>query len=97
MSTHRTRYFGSHKKGQTLITAMGYMTPPCGTEVERFWGWLRQRLRAMDLADLKAGRRPVKKAGLKARVRALLKSPKGKEVAKNHFLSLQKTCADARG
>ena len=64
--------------------------------VERFWGWLRKRLRAMDLADLKAGRQPVKKAGLKVRVRALLQSPKAKEVAKNHFLSLHKTCADVK-
>ena len=64
--------------------------------VERFWGWLRKRLRAMDLADLKAGRRPVKKAGMKARVRALLRSQKAKEVAKNHFLSLHKTCADVK-
>ena len=88
---------GTDPRQKSHKIPLGYMTPPCGTEVERFWGWLRQRLRAMDLADLKAGRRPVKKAGLKARVRALLKSPKGKEVAKNHFLSLQKTCADARG
>ena len=48
----------------------------------------------MDLADLKAGRQPVKKAGLKVRVRALLQSPKAKEVAKNHFMSLHKTCAE---
>ena len=64
--------------------------------VERFWGWVRKQLRAMDLADLKAGRQPVKKAGLKVRVRDLLKSPKAKEVAKNHFMSLHKTCADVK-
>ena len=64
--------------------------------VERFWGWLRKRLRAMDLADLKAGRQPVKRAGLKARVRALLESPKAKEVAKSHFMSLHKTCAEVK-
>ena len=38
--------------------------------VERFWGWLRKRLRAMDLADLKAGRKAVKTRASKARVPA---------------------------
>ena len=102
---HRSRSLGHDKKGPNFNHAHGrshtalWHIPPRSPDlnpVERFWGWLRQRLRAMDLADLKAGRRPEKKAGLKARVRALLKSPKGKEVAKNHFLSLQKTCADVK-
>lgn len=60
--------------------------------VERFWGWLRKRLRAMDLADLKGGRRPVTKFALKARVRRLLQTQKAKEVAKNYVFSLFKTC-----
>ncbi len=64
--------------------------------VERFWAWLRKRLRAMDLADLKAGRKPVQKFTLKARVRALLKTQKAKEVAKNHVLSLHSVCAKVK-
>jgi hypothetical protein len=64
--------------------------------VERFWGWVRKRLRAMDLADLTAGRRAVKKAALKARVRNLLKTQKAKEVGKSFVLSLRKTCEEVK-
>ena len=60
--------------------------------VERFWGWLRKRLRAMDLADLKEGRKPIKKTALKERVRRLVSSVRAKATAKNHFFSLHKTC-----
>ena len=70
---------------------MAQPAPKC-----RRWPKPLLHLRAMDLADLKAGRRPVKKAGLKVRVRGLLKSPKAKEVAKNHFMSLHKTCAEVK-
>ena len=64
--------------------------------VERFWGWLRKRLRAMDLADLRAGRKAVKKTALKARVRNLLKTQKAKQVAKSFVLSLPKTRAEVK-
>ena len=37
--------------------------------VERFWGWTRKRLRAMDLADLNKKRPPIGKTALKARVK----------------------------
>jgi hypothetical protein len=62
--------------------------------VERFWGWVRKQLRAMDLADLKAKRPPVQKTALKARVRALLRTVKARNVAKNHLQSLHKTCRE---
>ena len=62
--------------------------------VERFWSWVRRRLRAMDLADMKAKRSPVQKTALKARVRALLRTVKARTVAKNIFQSLHKTCRE---
>jgi len=62
--------------------------------VEKFWGWLRKKLRAMDLADLKARRRPVQKTALKQRVRALLRSAKAQSVARSCFKSLRKTCQE---
>ena len=61
--------------------------------VERFWAWVRRQLRDMDLADLRAKRPPIKKFGLKHRVRALMRTERAKEVAKNHVMSLRKTCA----
>ena len=64
--------------------------PPGLNPVEKFWGWLRKRLRAMDLADLKAKRRPLQKTALKARVRRLVQSARAKAVAKNFVLGLHK-------
>ena len=55
---------------------------------------MRKQLRAKDLADLKARRRPVQKTALKQRVRALLRSAKAEEVAKNTFKNLRKTCQE---
>jgi len=60
--------------------------------VEMFWSWLRRQLRAMDLADLTAKRKPVGKTALKERVRRLCRSAKAKQVAKNCIASLRKTC-----
>ena len=62
--------------------------------VEKYWVWLRRRLRAMDLADLTAGRKPVTKPALKSRVRSLVQTAKAKVVAKNVVLSLRKTCEE---
>ena len=64
--------------------------------VERYWGWLRARLRAMDLADLKEGRKPVRAAALKARVRSIVQSQRANDVARSHVLSLRKTCEEVR-
>ena len=62
--------------------------------VEKFWSWLRARLRAMDLADLKARRVPVRKAAFKARVRSLVRTARAKRVSANIFKGLRKTCAE---
>ena len=88
LKTKETR--AAHKK---VAVELWYIPPlsPDLNPVEKFWGWMRKRLRAMDLADLAAGRRAVKKTALKARVRNLLKTQKAKEVAKNFVLSLPKT------
>ena len=62
--------------------------------VEKFWAWARKRLRAMDLADLKAGRQPIQRTAFKARVRNLMHTNKAKLVAKNYMASLKKTCKE---
>ena len=61
-----------------------------------FWGWLRKRLQKMDLADLQAGREPVDRSRLKARVRSLVETRRAKTVARHCFLSLLKTCEKVR-
>ena len=62
--------------------------------VEKFWNWVRRKLRAMDLADLHAERPAVQRMAMKQRVRSLLGTKKAKQVAKKLFESLRKTCAE---
>ena len=60
--------------------------------VERFWSWLRRKLRAMDLADLVAKRPPLGKMALKARVRQIASTNECTRVARNTANSLHKVC-----
>ena len=62
--------------------------------IESFWGWLRGRLRARDLDDLKRGRPSLGKAAYKRRVKALLRTKKAQAVAKAKFKAFQKVCLE---
>lgn len=62
--------------------------------VEMYWAWLRRQLRAKDLADLTLRRPPITKQGLKIRIRALVRSPRGNEVARNCFGKLLAKCQE---
>ena len=64
--------------------------------VERFWGWVRKRLTAQDLNDLKKGRRVPGRTAYKERVRRLVKSPRAQQVAKNIFRGFRKTALDIK-
>ena len=64
--------------------------------VETFWGWLRKRLRAVDLTDLKTKRRPIQRTALKARVRRLVATKEAKNVARNLVIGLRKVCAEVK-
>ena len=60
--------------------------------VEKFWSWVRARLRDMDLKDLELKRPPVGRSALKERVKRLMATQKAKEVAKQTALGLKKVC-----
>jgi len=60
--------------------------------IERFWGWLKAKLRKMDLADALKGRPVLGKTAFKARVRRVLSSKKAQLVASNHAKSFRATC-----
>ena len=62
--------------------------------VERFWAWLRKRLRALDLADAVAKRPVLGKTAYKARVQRVVKGQKAQRVAANCAISLRKTCRE---
>lgn len=85
----------AHKKARVELWQIPARSPDLNP-VEKFWSWVRRRLRAMDLADLNAGRPPIQKVALKARVNALLKTRRAKRVAKNTVLSLRKTCKEVK-
>lgn len=60
--------------------------------VEMFWGWLRKKLRNMDLADLRRKRAPLGKFAYTARVKGVIKSNKAQETAKNYAKRFRKAC-----
>ena len=60
--------------------------------VERFWSWVRRRLRKMDNDGLRAKRPPVDRKAMKARIVALLKTRAAKMAARNYFASFRSTC-----
>ena len=60
--------------------------------VEMFWGWLRKKLRSMDLQDLRKKRCPLGKTAYTARVKGVLKSAKVQTAAKNVASRLRKAC-----
>ena len=60
--------------------------------VERYWAWIRKRMRAMDLADLTAKRAVVGRMEYKRRFTRLVRSPQGRSVASNMFMGLRTTC-----
>ena len=62
--------------------------------VEKYWSWVRRRMRAMDLADLAAKRPPLGKVAFKARLMRLLRTQKAKAVAANTMRNLKKTFAE---
>ena len=60
--------------------------------VEMFWGWLRKKLRSMDLEDMRKKRRLLGKTAYTARVKGVLKSARAQTVAKNVAGRFRKAC-----
>ena len=62
--------------------------------VERFWAWLRKRLRALDLADAVAKCAVLGKTAYKARVRRVVAGVRAQAVAANCAGSMRKVCKE---
>lgn len=62
--------------------------------IEKYWGWLRRQLRALDLQDALAKRTPLSKTAYRRRVRAVCRSPKAKAVAAAYANGLCKVCKE---
>ena len=68
-------------------------------QVEMFWGWLRRKLRLMDLADLRKKRPALGKTAYITRVKGVIKTANAQKVAKNIAKRFRKACqqVDRRG
>ena len=60
--------------------------------VEMFWGWLRRKLRRMDLEDLRKKRRALSKPEYTARIKRVIQTNRAQEVAKSFAKRFRKTC-----
>ena len=68
--------------------------------VEMFWGWIRKKLRLMDLADLRKKRAILGKTAYTMRVKSVMKTQKAQNVAENMAIRFRKACqqvADRKG
>jgi hypothetical protein len=62
--------------------------------IEKFWSWLRRRLRALDFADLRAKRPVPGKIAYRQRVRNVCRSKKAQRVAAACAKGLRKVCQE---
>ena len=60
--------------------------------IERFWSWLKKKLRAMDLSDAVKKKRPLNKFAYRERIKRVLKSPKAQQVAATQAKTYRRVC-----
>ena len=88
------------KKSQQAYRDAGvnlWQIPPRSPDlspVERFWSWLRRKLRAMDLKDAVAKRPVLGKMAYKSRVRSVCSSQQAQRVAMACARGLKKVCRE---
>jgi len=80
----------------TRIRVAPRQTPdlPDLNPVERYWAWLRKKLRTMDLADAVKKRPVLSKVKYTARAKRVLKSKKSQQVAAACAKGLRKVCKE---
>ena len=61
---------------------------------EKYWSWLRWKLRALDLADALKKRPVLSKMAYKARVRSVCRSKRSQAVASACAIGLKKVCKE---
>ena len=81
----------AHKAVKVKLWSIPAKSPDLNP-VERFWAWLRRRLRTLDLRDAVAGRPVLGKIAYKARVRAVCRTKKAQEVAASQAKLMKRVC-----
>ena len=82
-----------YRRNKICLWKIPKHSPDCNP-VEKYWAWLRKKLRAMDLADAVAKRPVLGKMAYTQRVRGVLKQKKAQNVAKACALGLKKVCRE---
>ena len=62
--------------------------------IEKFWSWLRRKLRKLDLADFKMKRPPLSKTQYTTRVKQVLRSNAAQQKAANIAKGFRKVCKE---
>ena len=83
----------AHKAANVKLWRMPPHSPDLNP-IERFWSWLRKKLRAMDLKDAVANKPILGKTALRARIRRLVQSKKAQSVAANQAKIMKRVCRE---
>ena len=81
----------AHKAARVKLLKIPARSPDLNP-VERFWAWLRKKLRALDLKDAVECRPVLGKTAYKARVRNVCKSKKAQQVAAAQASIMKRVC-----
>ena len=79
----------AHKRAGVKLWRIPAKSPDLNP-IEKFWSWLRRKLRAIDLTDITKKRPVLSKMAYKARVRAVCRSKAAQRVAKACAAGLKK-------
>ena len=83
----------AHKKAKVLLWHVPKLSPDLNP-VEKFWSWLRRRLRALDLRDIQKKRPVLAKMAYVKRVRSVCRSKKAQQVAKACAKGWKRVCQE---
>lgn len=81
----------AHRQSKVSLWGIPPRSPDLNP-VEKYWSWLRKRLRTMDLQDLSAKRAVPDKAAYKQRVVNIMRSKASQKVARACIVGLKAVC-----
>ena len=88
---------GLSKSAHARASVRLWQIPPKSPDlnpIEKFWSWLRRRLRCMDLADAVAKKRPLTKPQYRQRIKAVCQSARARQVGSACAKGLRKVCEE---
>ena len=80
-----------YRSNGVFLTHVAKRSPDLN-RAEKYWAWLRKKLGAKDVADLKARRSVPCKSAYRRRVQRLTETQESKNVAKNLIVGLRRVC-----